>query len=165
MNAQAVISALNAVWHFDSESRVDLEWTGEHTFRATEIRPDLSIGKRVVGYLSRSGGIISSQEPELSFEQAKVFQAVLRGFSERLLAGKTSGSSAFLLMKDGEYPELFHPLDFRPNNIAGNARDGMLPVWHAIEDLVQMHGYRVFKMQRSGAPWELWAQPLNTPRV
>lgn len=164
MDAETIVSRLNAVWHFEVGSRVDFEQTGEFTFRATEVRPDLTVGRRIVGYLSDLGGPVSVQEPDLSIEQAKVYESVLRGVSGRIHEGEASNASEFLLIRDGEYPELFHPLDFIPANIPGNAREGMLPVWHAIEDMVQQSGYKVVKMRQSGAPWEIWAHPLNRPR-
>lgn len=160
MVEDGIAAMVRMAYQIPEDSRIDVELKENGSFRATEVRSDLSIGKRAVGYLRRAGGIVFSEEPDLTFEQAKVFEDVMQGFAEKLLDAEAGSLQKFPLIKDGDYPNLFYNLDFRPNNIAGNVKEGMLPVWHSLENLLELYGYRAIKLKRGepGAVWEIWAQ-------
>jgi len=90
MNDDQIVEALRSFWQFHPDARIDVERKGEHLFRVTEVKPDLSIGKRVVAYRHEIGGVVSCLEPDLTFEQARVYDLVLSGFAKRRLREETN---------------------------------------------------------------------------
>jgi hypothetical protein len=159
---------LRVVWPFGSDSRIDVQWLSDRAFQATEVRRDGAVGMRVIGNAALSPlGALSvrcEQEFDLDFRQARVFQRVWKSFEREINAAEDDSRQEFRLMTDGEHPELFEPLTTAPMNIPGNVKEGMLPAWAAVEQMVRLRGYQIVKMQRgffgdAPTPFELWAMP------
>lgn len=70
----------------------------------------------------------------------------------RVLQAADQNRDEFVLMDDWEWPELMRSLGYRSANIVGNVREGLLPVWEALEAIVKRHGYSVAK---AAHPWRL----------
>jgi hypothetical protein len=157
-----LVAHLNQVWRFDADSRFDVEWLTNQTFRLVEVAPDLTVRRRITGYQNSSGGIVSAREPNLldTLVQAAVFAQVVEDFSRKVLEAQARGDREFQLLRDGDYPDLLGPLAGR-SSIAGSVRPGMLEVWQALEDMLVRHGYRATLSQQAGAEWEIRAQRLN----
>lgn len=161
VEGETTVSKLRAAHGLEPGSRVDLEQTDENTFRAIEIKSDLSTGKRLIGYVKGDGGITSWEEPDLTIEHARLFSRIWQDFSQRVDAAEQEGLDEFLLMHHEADPGLFRQTDFRPANIAGNVKDGMLPVWSSLESALQLRGYEPVKYRRGSDLWELWARRRN----
>lgn len=110
---------------------------------------------RAVGYSPNDHAIVYSDQPVLTPEQAAVYDRLAPMVIDDILRAQEDGQSEFVLMEDWEWPDLLRGLGYRSANIVGNVRPGLLPVWSAIEALLERHGYRVVK---AAQPWRLIAR-------
>lgn len=161
---QQVVALLRQVGEVSSESRVDIEWTNPTSFRATEVGTDFGVIQRLAGFIADNGGIIYTEEPDLSFEQLRVYDLALKLIEDRVFAAEENETTSFLIAANGELPDLLHDLDHVSDNIHGCVRDGLLPVWHSIENYLQLRGYRVLKYRKGGGPWEIRAEARPAAR-
>ncbi len=165
MNTELIESSLRSWPHYEipDDSRLDIEERDDGAFRVTEVRPDMSVGKRFTGFIHQVVGkpgasaLSHSQDPDLSLAQLAVYEPILRDFQSALLQARQGDQSRFRLVKDGQYPDLFMPLSTADANIHGNARPEMLPVLHALEDWLKLEGYKIVKSRSGADPWEIWA--------
>ena len=165
MNAELIESSLRSSPHYEipADSRLDIEEREDGAFRVTEVRPDLSVGKRFTGFIHQvignpgASALSHSQDPDLSLAQLAVYEPVLRDFQSALLQARQGNRSEFLLVKDGQYPNLFMPPSTADASIHGTTRHEMLPVLHALEDWLRLEGYKIVKRRSNAEPWEIWA--------
>jgi hypothetical protein len=165
MDQEQIVALLRRTWKFQPDSRIDFKWLRNQAFRITEVAPDLTVRQRLIGYPGRHAGIVSTHEPDLTFDQARVYDAALTTIAERIQDAEGEGQESFLLIRDGEFPDIFHSLDLVPDNIAGNVKEGMLSVWHSIENIVSLSGYQTVKEQVAGQPSEIWVWPRGATRL
>ena len=105
-----------------------------------------------------------SEEAEMNLDQARIYDYVSKNVIEKVKNSEAEGLTDFGVMKFGDYPEVFDLSLARPN-IPGNARDGKMSVWHAIENLLEAYGYQVdlvmqgcHEEQTSCADWTIQAR-------
>ncbi len=148
---------------------LNMEVAENGAWRATEVLPDLSTGRRFFGRvrlggpLALSPGAISiswNEEPDLTLAQLRLYDTIRTDWSEKMRVAEDEGLPEFLLMRDGDYPELFPSLQTAPGNIAGNVNKGMMEVWHALDDMLRQNGYNVFRRDVEGKLCEIWTTPL-----
>ena len=119
------------------------------------IRSESAGPGRAVGYTPTDHTLIYSDHPSLTAEQAVVYDRLAPIVIKSVLEAQQEGRDEFVLMNDWEWPDLLRGLNYRSANIVGNVRDGMLPVWNALEALLERHGFRVVK---AAQPWRLIAR-------
>ncbi|MBV9851032.1 MAG: hypothetical protein JO250_15280 [Armatimonadetes bacterium] len=161
------------------ENRLDIEHAPDGPFRAVEVRPDLSIGRRFFGGVEHIGvptissyAISLNEEPDLSPVHLRVYDAIRSDWERKIHEAEDVGAEKFFLMRDGDHPELFASLQTAPANIGGNVNKGMENVWNALDDLLWQHGYKPCRINfpvdptvsapgpgEQRAPSEIWAMP------
>lgn len=162
MTNDQIARLLRLTQQVPKENRLDVEQTGHETYRVTEVTPELEVVRRFAGYIhAQTGGLIVSVEPDLSLTQLSVYEPILLSWLKKIESAEQAERAEFLIAKDGEYPELFLPLDTAPQNLAGNVREDVFPVWLSLHDALEQKGYRPYKSRIQGKPWEIWVQPLN----
>jgi hypothetical protein len=155
-------------WDIPPESRLDVVLTSNGAFRATEVKPDLSVGKRINGTICIGGEIAanghtisSDEEPDLRLPQLALYEAIRADWSKRMLESeaKADGRTKFFLMREGDYPALFPSLKTHPSNVNANVNEGMKEVYQALDSVLFNHGYLVNRSDMDGIATELWAHP------
>ena len=157
-------------YNIPDDNYLDMELAEDGAWRATEVQPDLSTGRRFFGRvridgpltLSPDGITIScNEEPDLTLAQLPLFDTIRKEWAEKMRIAEHEGRASFFLMRDGDYPELFPSLQARPMNVAGNVNEEMMEVWHALDDMLRQNGYNVFRRDVEGKPCEIWTTPLQ----
>lgn len=171
MLAERVESTIRVMDVVAKDSRIDVEPLNLMGFRAVEVRPDLSVGKRFIGYMSPEipGAVMISEEAEMNLDQARIYDYISKNVIEKVKNSEAEGLDDFGVMNFGDYPEVFDLSLTRPN-IPGNALDGKMAVWHAIENLLESFGYQVYlemqgfhEEQTSCADWTIRARSRQRP--
>ena len=157
-------------YNIPDDNHLDMEVTEDGAWRATEVQPDLSTGRRFFGRV-RIGGpltllldgitISCNEEPDLTLAQLPLFDTIRKDWAEKMRIAEDEGLASFFLMREGDYPELFPSLQARPMNIAGNVNEEMMEVWHALDDMLRQNGYNVFRRDVEGKLCEIWTTPLR----
>jgi len=138
---------LRLFYNLPVDCRIDITLTGEGMFQAMLVNAEGSIAKAVDGSFKKSGDrfiLAPLEQPELNLEQLKVYDAILRDFTDKLRAGAENGHARILLAQEGDHLELFDVLGDHPN-IAGSVKAEMIAVWHSLDNMLRMHGYRAIK--------------------
>ncbi|MEP6755512.1 MAG: hypothetical protein ABJA67_08435 [Chthonomonadales bacterium] len=157
MDIEEIRSCILRLFPSGEESHIDIVINESGSFTAIEVLSDRTINRSFTGYFRPAGRIVVTLDPVLSLDQMRVFHDVVNGFLPRIGDAEDLQSNKFLVLIDGEYPQLFNDLDSFPN-IHGNAREEMLPVLHAIEDLLKLNGYGLEKHTFDHKPTELQAR-------
>ena len=128
---------------------------GGNAVAAPSARVGQAAQGRAVGYASTNHALLYSDQLVLNERQAAVYDRLAPIALQRLLVAQEQGQDEFVLMSDWEWPDLLRGLGYRSANIVGNVREGLMPTWHALEALLERHGYRVVK---AAQPWRLIAR-------
>jgi putative PIN family toxin of toxin-antitoxin system len=157
----AISSWLRMIYNLEEGSRIDVTVISEGKFQAVLVNADDSVDKTIEGSFKRSGGrfmLAPLEQPDLSLEQLKVYDAIIRDFTDKLRVGEENDLSRIQLVQEGDYPELFNELGDR-QNIAGSVKAEMLSVWHSLDHMLRMRGYRAIKrLPQEGRPAALLAE-------
>lgn len=129
MTDDQIISLVRLTQQVPRENRLAVEQTEDEIYRVNEVTPDLTVIRRFVGYVhAQTGNLVVSVEPDLSLAHLSVYEPILLSWTEKIEAAKQAEKAEFIIAEDGEYPELFLPLDTVPQNLAGNVRTEVFPV-------------------------------------
>jgi hypothetical protein len=88
---------LRMFYNYAAASRIDVTLTGEGTFQATLVNADGTVEKTIDGSFKRSGGrlmLAPLEQPDLSLEQWKVYDEILRDFTDKLRTHLTQAGNS-----------------------------------------------------------------------